>query len=182
MEISQFWLIGGAVMGGLFLIVLFVLFFVSRKSQKVMESLLNIMTRPERAKVADAVRVLGVILGDEIRKIEDSFQTMRDTLNAQIASADELKQALTIQNEQLVALADDATKKLATMSGRLDNTVDGLGQIVTSQSWQDVAGATDRFTGAVNDLLGRIDETTQDTTDKVRQPYPASVPASDGLV
>ena len=169
MEISQVWLIGGAVMGGLFLIALFVLFFVSRKSQKVMESLLNIMTRPERAKVADAVRVLGVILGDEIRKIEDSFQTMRDTLNAQIASADELKQALTIQNEQLVALADDATKKLATMSGRLDNTVDGLGQIVTSQSWQDVAGATDRFTGAVNDLLGRLDETTQDTTDKVVQ-------------
>ena len=73
-----------------------------------MESLLNIMPRPERAKVADAVRVLSVILGDEIRKIEDSFQTMRDTLNAQIASADELKQALTVQNEQLVALADDA--------------------------------------------------------------------------
>ena len=169
MEISQFWLIGGAVMGGLFLIVLFVLFFVSRKSQKVMESLLNIMTRPERAKVADAVRVLSVILGDEIRKIEDSFQTMRDTLNAQIASADELKQALTVQNEQLVALADDATKKLATMSGRLDNTVEGLGQIVTSQSWQDVADSTDRFSGAVNEMLGRIDATTQDTTDKVVQ-------------
>ena len=169
MEISQFWLIGGAVMGGLFLIVLFVLFFVSRKSQKVMESLLNIMTRPERAKVADAVRVLSVILGDEIRKIEDSFQTMRDTLNAQIASADELKQALTVQNEQLVALADDATKKLATMSGRLDNTVEGLGQIVSSQSWQDVADSTDRFSGAVNEMLGRIDATTQDTTDKVVQ-------------
>lgn len=169
MEISQFWLIGGAVMGGLFLIVLFVLFFVSRKSQKVMESLLNIMMRPERAKVADAVRVLSVILGDEIRKIEDSFQTMRDTLNAQIASADELKQALTVQNEQLVALADDATKKLATMSGRLDNTVEGLGQIVSSQSWQDVADSTDRFSGAVNEMLGRIDATTQDTTDKVVQ-------------
>ena len=169
MEISQVWLISGAVLAGLLVLSLGALFFVSRKSQKVMDSMLKIMTRPERAKVADAVRVLNVILGDEIHKIEESFQTMRDTLNAQIASADELKRALGEQNEQLVALADDATKKLATMSGRLDNTVEGLGQIVNSQSWQDVTDATDRFSGAVNEMLGRIDNTTQDTTDKVSQ-------------
>lgn len=169
MEISQVWLISGAVLAGLLVLSLGALFFVSRKSQKVMDSMLKIMMRPERAKVADAVRVLNVILGDEIHKIEESFQTMRDTLNAQIASADELKRALGEQNEQLVALADDATKKLATMSGRLDNTVEGLGQIVNSQSWQDVTDATDRFSGAVNEMLGRIDNTTQDTTDKVSQ-------------
>lgn len=169
MEISQVWLISGAVLAGLLVLSLGALFFVSRKSQKVMDSMLKIMMRPERAKVADAVRVLNVILGDEIHKIEESFQTMRDTLNAQIASADELKRALGEQNEQLVALADDATKKLATMSGRLDNTVEGLGQIVNSQSWQDVTDATDRFSGAVNEMLGRIDNTTQDTTDKISQ-------------
>ena len=167
MEFSQVWLISGAVLAGLLVLSLGTLFFVSRKSQKVMDSMLKIMMRPERAKVADAVRVLNVILGDEIHKIEESFQTMRDTLNAQIASADELKRALGEQNEQLVALADDATKKLATMSGRLDNTVEGLGQIVNSQSWQDVTDATDRFSGAVNEMLGRIDNTTQDTTDKI---------------
>lgn len=169
MEITQVLLVGGAILGGLLTITLGVLFFVSRKSQKVMESLLTIMTRPERAKVADAVRVLNTLLADEINKIEQSFQTMRDTLNAQIASADELKKILTTQNEQLVSTADEATKKIATMSGRLDNTVTGLGQIVDSQSWTDVENATDRFSNSVNDLLGRIDQTSQATTERTTQ-------------
>lgn len=169
MEITQLLLIGSGVLGGLLIITLGVLFFVSRKSQKIMESLLMIMTRPERAKIADATRVLNIILSDEIAKIESSFQTMRDTLNAQIESANELKNALTEQNNQLVALADDATKKLATMSGRLDNTVAGLGEIVTSQSWNDVENSTDRFNNTVNELLAKIDTTSQDTTDKIAQ-------------
>lgn len=169
MEITQVLLVGGAILGGLLTITLGVLFFVSRKSQKVMESLLTIMTRPERAKVADAVRVLNTLLADEINKIEQSFQTMRDTLNAQIASADELKKILTTQNEQLVSTADEATKKIATMSGRLDNTVTGLGQIVDSQSWTDVENATDRFSNSVNDLLGCIDQTSQATTERTAQ-------------
>ena len=169
MEITQVLLIGGAILGGLLTITLGVLFFVSRKSQKVMESLLMIMTRPERAKIADAVRVLNTLLADEIGKIEQSFQTMRDTLNAQIASAEELKKILTEQNEKLVANADDATKKIATMSGRLDNTVAGLGQIVESQSWTDVENSTDRFSNTVNDLLARIDQTAQDTTERTGQ-------------
>lgn len=169
MEITHVLLIGTGIIGGLLLVTLGVLFFVSRKSQQVMQSLLQIMTRPERAKVADAVRVLNTILADEINKIEHSFQTMRDTLNAQIASANELKNVLAVQNEQLVGLADEATKKIATMSGRLDNTVAGLGDIVSSQSWQDVENSTDRFSNTVNDLLGRIDATVQDTTDKTTQ-------------
>ncbi len=169
MEITQFLLIGGATLGGLLLIALGILFFVSRKSQKVMNSLLMIMTRPERAKIADATRVLHTILADEITKIEASFQTMRDTLNAQIASADALKNELTVQNDKLIALADDATKKLAVMSGRLDNTVNGLGAIIDSQSWHDVEQSTDRFSTNVNELLAKIDTTTQDTTDKVSQ-------------
>lgn len=169
MEITQVLLIGGAILGGLLTITLGVLFFVSRKSQKVMESLLMIMTRPERAKVADAVRVLNTMLADEINKIEQSFQTMRDTLNAQIATADELKKILTEQNEKLVSNADEATKKIATMSGRLDNTVTGLGQIVESQSWTDVENATDRFMTSVNGLLGRIDQTALDTTERTGQ-------------
>lgn len=169
MEITQFLLIGGATLGALLLIALGILFFVSRKSQKVMNSLLMIMTRPERAKIADATRVLHTILADEIARIEASFQTMRDTLNAQIASADALKNELTVQNDKLIALADDATKKLAVMSGRLDNTVNGLGAIVDSQSWHDVEQSTDRFSTNVNELLTKIDTTTQDTTDKVSQ-------------
>lgn len=134
-----------------------------------MGSLLAIMTRPERAKIADATRVLNTILSDEINKIELSFQIMRDTLNKQINDAIDLKKALGEQNERLVSLADDATKKLSVMSGRLDNTVMGLRQIVESQSWQDVEGATDRFNLAVNDLLAKIDSTSQDTVDRTTQ-------------
>ena len=169
MEITQTWLIISSIFAGLFFITLMVLFFVSRKTQKVMQSLLTIITRPERAKIADATRVLNTILADEIYKIEQSFQTMRDTLNAQIASANELKKLLGEQNEKLVTLADDATKKLANMSGRLDNTVAGLGNIVESQSWKDVENSTDRFSNTVNDLLGRIDGTSQDVTERTTQ-------------
>lgn len=169
MEITQTWLIISSIFAGLFFITLMVLFFVSRKTQKVMQSLLTIITRPERAKIADATRVLNTILADEIYKIEQSFQTMRDTLNAQIASADELKKLLGEQNEKLVTLADDATKKLANMSGRLDNTVAGLGNIVESQSWKDVENSTDRFSNTINDLLGRIDGTSQDVTERATQ-------------
>lgn len=169
MEITQTWLIISSIFAGLFFITLMILFFVSRKTQKVMQSLLTIITRPERAKIADATRVLNTILADEIYKIEQSFQTMRDTLNAQIASADELKKLLGEQNEKLVTLADDATKKLANMSGRLDNTVAGLGNIVESQSWKDVENSTDRFSNTINDLLGRIDGTSQDVTERATQ-------------
>ncbi|MBQ1997626.1 MAG: hypothetical protein II238_04210 [Alphaproteobacteria bacterium] len=169
MDLTHVLLIGGGVISGLLLITLFVLFFVSRKTQKIMQSLLMIMTKPERAKIADAARVLSIILADEINKIEQSFQTMRDTLNAQIESANELKNMLTVQNDQLVATADDATKKIATMSGRLDNTVTGLSEIVASQSWADVESSTDRFSNTVNDLLNNINTTAEQTTQHTAQ-------------
>lgn len=169
MEITQTRLLVSGIFAGLLFITLIVLFFVSRKTQKVMHSMLTIMTQPERAKIADATRVLNTILADEIYKIEQSFQVMRNTLNSQIASAMELKNALGEQNEKLVAMADEATKKLANMSGRLDNTVMGLGDIVESQSWKDVENATDRFSNTVNDLLNRIDGTAQDVTERVTQ-------------
>ena len=169
MEITELLLIGGAVLGGLLVITLGVLFFVSRKSQKVMQSLLTLMTRPERAKVADAVRVLQTILADEINKIESSFQTMRDTLNAQIASAEELKIALGEQNEKLVSMADEATKKIATMSGRLENTLGGLQGVVDSNSWHDVENSTEKFSNTVNELLNKVEATSANTVDQTSQ-------------
>ena len=167
MDINQVLLIGAGVLGGVLTLTLLVLFFVSRKSQKIMQSLLTIMTRPERAKVADAVRVLNIILADEINKIEQSFQVMRDTLGAQIESATQLKDELGEQNQQLVTLADEATKKISVMSGRLDNTVAGLGDVVSSKSWADVESATDRFSTTVSELLAKIDKTSEDTVDTV---------------
>ncbi len=131
-----------------------------------MQSLLTIMTRPERAKIADAARVLQTIMSDEIKKIESSFQTMRDTLNTQIEAANELKNILNEQNNNLVSLADEATKKIAVMSGRLDNTVSGLQSIVESESWSDITNTTDNFSNTVNELVAKINNTTLETTQK----------------
>ncbi len=167
MDFTQILLIGAGVLCGMLAIALGILFFVSRRSQHVMESLLQLMTQPDRARVADASRVLQTILADEIAKIESSFQTMRDTLNAQIASANELKQELTVQNEKLVTTADEATKKVALMSQRLDNTVLGLHNIVSSGGWTDVQNTTDNFSTTVNALLTQIDTTSTATAEQI---------------
>lgn len=167
MDFTQILLIGAGVLCGMLAITLGVLFFVSRRSQRVMESLLQLMTQPDRARVADASRVLQTILANEIAKIESSFQTMRDTLNAQIASANELKQELTVQNDKLVATADEATKKVVLMSQRLDNTVLGLHNIVSSGGWTDIQNTTDNFRTTVNALLTQIDTTSAATTEQI---------------
>ena len=169
MNISQILIIGNGILGGMLVAVLIGLFVISRKSQKVMKSLLTIMTEPERVKISDASRVLATILSDEITKIEQSFQTMRDTLNSQIDSVNNLNDMLTRQNEQLVMTADEATKKIANMSGRLDNTVGGLGEIVASDSWKDIEDSTDRFSSTVNELLSNINATSQNTTQQTAQ-------------
>ena len=169
MEITQIFMIVGGSLAGLLLLALLVLFFVSRKSQKVMQSVLKLITNPENARVQDAVRVLNTILADEMIKLEANFQNIRDELNAQISAATELKNNLDEQNARLAATTDDATKKISVMSQRLDNTVSGLHEIVESQKWQDVELSTDRFSATVNDLLAKIDVTTQDATERTAQ-------------
>ena len=169
MEFGQMYLIGGAILGGLLLCALIVLFFVSRKSQKVMNSLLKIMTQPERARVQDAVRVLNNILADEMIKMESNFQKIRDALGAQIAAATELKNDLDTQNGRLVASTDDATKKIAVMSQRLENTVSDLRGVVDSNGWHDVELSTEKFRATVNELLSQIDITNQDVATHVAQ-------------
>lgn len=167
MDFTQILLIGTGVLCGMLAITLGVLFFVSRRSQRVMESLLQLMTQPDRARIADASRVLQTILADEIAKIESNFQTMRDTLNAQIASANELKQELTVQNDKLVTTADEATKKVVLMSQRLDNTVLSLHNIVSSGGWTDIQNTTDNFRTTINTLLTQIDTTSAATTGQI---------------
>ena len=166
MQISDVILIIGGVLGGLLLIALIVLFFVSRRSQRVMKSVLDLLTRPERARVNDAVRVFNALIADEMIKMESNFQNVRETLNAQIATAAELKNNLDAQNAQLVATTDDAVKKMATMAQRLENTVDGLKNIVNSNGWHDVELATDKFSASVTDMLDKIDATTNDATER----------------
>ncbi len=169
MDYLQVLVMASAVLGGLLFVALVGLFFVSRKSQKTMQSVLDIVLQPERAKIADARRVLETVFADEMTKLNQVFQGMCDTLNSQIAIADEMKQSLTVQNDALVAVADDATKKLVQMSGRLDNTVGGLGQIVESQSWKDVEESTEKFSNTVNNLMDNIKATSEATTDTTNQ-------------
>lgn len=166
---EQLYLIVGGTLSGLLLLALFVLFFVSRKSQKVMQSILALLTKPERAKVQDAVRVLNAVLADEMVKMEANFQNACDTLNAQIKVASELKQNLDEQNARLAATADDATKKIAVMAQRLENTVSDLHGVVDSNGWQEVTVSTDKFSATVNELLGNIENTSQETGEQIAQ-------------
>ena len=141
------------------------LFFISRKSQRVMQSLLEIVTHPENAKIQDATRVLSTILKDEITKIDGNFKSMADTLQKQINHTEEIKHALGEQNDKMLVTADDAVKKIATMSQRLDNTVEGLGGIVDSAGWNDVQHSVDNFSATVESLLNRISTTATTTTE-----------------
>ena len=167
MPITQILLIVLCSICFLLLIALGISFFISRKSQKVMESLLTILTQPERAQITDASRVLNVILADEIAKIHAGFKTIQETLQSQIDAAETLHKQLTEQNDNLVNTADDATKKVANMSQRLENTVGGLQSIVDSNSWNNVTTAADNFSANLNDMLAKIDTTTNDVNERV---------------
>ena len=141
------------------------IFFISRKSQRVMQSLLEIMTSPQQAKVQDATRVLQTILKDEIDKINDNFKSLSNALATQIAHTESIKQTLSEQNEKLVATADEATKKIAVMSQRLENTIGGLDGIVSSKGWLDIQQTTDNFSATTESLLNKINDTVLTTTE-----------------
>ncbi len=130
-----------------------------------MRSLLEIMTNPQQAKVQDAARVLQTILKDEINKIDDNFKSLSGALAAQIAHTESIKQNLSEQNEKLVATADEATKKIAVMSQRLENTIDGLNGIVSSKGWVDVQQTTDNFAVITESLLNKINDTVSTATE-----------------
>jgi methyl-accepting chemotaxis protein len=162
---NQTLLIISSILGFLLLASLVAIFVISRKSQQVMQSLLEIMTHPEHAKVQDAARVLQTILKDEINKIDNNFKSMDASLENQIAHTEEIHHALGEQNDKLVSTADEATKKIALMSQRLDNTIDGLNNIVSSTGWSEVQHSTDNFSATVESLLNKITETSTTTTE-----------------
>ena len=169
MEPNQILFIVMGKLGALLAGVCGVLFFVSRRSARAMESMLDLMTKPQRARVADAVRILETIMAGEIAKIESSFKSMNDATAAQIAAADKMREMLAEQNKQLIAAADDATKKMVQMTSRLDNTLGGLRGVVDSDDWNAVANATDKFGATVGEMLERINETSNTTTTQMNQ-------------
>ena len=154
-----------SVLGCLLFISLIFIFFISRKSQRVMNSLLEIMTNPDQVKIKDAARVLQLLLKDEVAKIDTNFKEMSDNLRNQIEHTEQIKQMLSVENDKLVSLADDATKKIANMSQRLENTVDGLNSIVSSGGWSDAQHATDSFVNYTDELMNKIAATTATTSD-----------------
>ena len=110
MDFNNTVLIISACFGGILFVLLMALYFISRKSQRVMQSMIDIITAPNRARIQDASRVLQTIMADEIKKISDCFQTMHTTLRTQIVAADELREKLGTQNEELVKTAANTTK------------------------------------------------------------------------
>jgi len=162
---NQTLLIIALSLGFLLFINLVCLFFISRKSQRVMNSLLEILTHPEQTNIKDASRVLQTLFKDEITKIDNNFKTMANALNEQIIHTEQIKNVLVEQNDKLVTNADDATKKIVNMSQRLENTIDGLDKIVSSNSWNDVQHTTDNFSATLEGLLNKISETSTTTTE-----------------
>ena len=167
MDLGNVLTIIGLVLAGALFTMLMFLFFISRRSQRVMKSVLDIMMDPTRSRVSDATRVLNTIMADEMKKIIAIFQNIQETLRGQIAIADDLKKELGVKNNTLVSMANDAIMRVAQMSGRMDNTVAGLRNIVNSDSWNDAANATDRFAGVMDETLRRISATTTDASDKI---------------
>ena len=169
MEFNNIFMIVGIAIMGIMFICLIALFFISRKSQRVMESVVSIMTEPDRVRVSDATRVLQTIMADEIKRIATCFQNMQSTMNTQIETAQKMRQELTTHNEQLVEIANNAILRVSQMTGRMDNTISGLTQIVSSESWDNVACATDRFAQTVGETLAKISETTNESNEKISQ-------------
>ena len=166
---NQTLLIIALSLGFLLFVNLICLFFISRKSQQVMHSLLEIMTHPEQTKIKDAARVLQTLFKDEITRIDNNFKNMADALNEQIIHTEQIKNVLGEQNTKLAETADDASKKIANMSQRLENTIDGLDKIVSSNGWNEVQHTTDNFSATLESLLNKISETSTTTTEHATQ-------------
>ena len=169
MDLHSVYLFGGLGLGILLFGVLVALFLISRRSQRVMESMLSLVMEPDRARIQDASNVLQKIMADEIRKIQDCFRNIQDTLRAQIDDVQKLHAEFGARNETMINTANEAVQRVAQMSDRVDNTVGGLQGVVDSAAWGAVANATDRFASTINDTLDRISTTTSEATGKISQ-------------
>ncbi len=147
-------------LAGLLFVTLICLFLISRKSQRVMHDLLEILTNPERVKLQSAVRVLDALFKDEINKMNDNFIAATRTLNSQIEHTEQIKQDLTVRTDRLNEIADDATRKIANMSQCLENTVIDLQNTISSTGWTEVQHTTETFTAHIDELLNKIQNAT----------------------
>lgn len=157
---NQILLIISMSLAGLLFVTLICLFLISRKSQRVMHDLLEILTNPEHVKLQSAVRVLDALFKDEINKMNDNFIAATRTLNSQIEHTEQIKQDLTVRTDKLNEIADDATRKIANMSQCLENTVIDLQNTISSTGWTEVQHTTETFTAHIDELLNKIQNAT----------------------
>ncbi|MCL2339266.1 MAG: hypothetical protein FWC51_04945 [Proteobacteria bacterium] len=169
MEQNHIFLFGFIAVAVLMVAGAVAMFLSARRAQKTTESMLLLLTKPERAKVQDAARVLSVILSGEMEKIESNFKSMSETLNTQIIRAEELRAELGEHNGKLVDTADEAARKISVMNQRLDNMLGGFSKIVESHEWAELENSAERFQGRINDLLNRVDAVAQDTVERTHQ-------------
>ncbi|MDR0967793.1 MAG: hypothetical protein LBL75_03140 [Rickettsiales bacterium] len=166
---NTMFLIGGIIAIILFFVVVFILYSVSRKSQKTMESVISLMTAPERARVMDAVRVLKAIMGDEIAKIESSFASISKTLSDQIITADVMEKELVARNVRLTEIANNASSNIQKISTDLENTLGGFQKIIVSDEWKNTQITTNQFQSSINELLSKIDSISEQTIQRASE-------------
>lgn len=169
MDFGNIWTIIGLCTGILLLLVLFALFFISRRTQRVMQSMIDIMTEPSRAKIRDASRILQEIMADEIEKITNNFKNIQETLRAHIVAAETMGKELGARNDTLITAANGATQKIAQLSARLENTATGLQQTVESDQWVGLAKTTESFAETIGNTLNQISETTNAASAQIAQ-------------
>ncbi len=146
--------------------VLIALFMVSRKSQKTMQSMLTFINRPEKAKIYDASRVMGSIVGNEIEKIGALFKMAENNLGGQVKSVEKLKDDMTAENDRFIKNSDEIIKKISQMSQRMENTVNGLESVVASNGWKDVEKSTEGFYERISGVMERVDTTSCDIIER----------------
>ena len=167
-DFSFYILILGGGAGVLLLGMAGALFFVSRRSQRVMGSLLDLLLAPERAKIQDAANVVKRVMNAEVEHIEHSFKKMSAVLDAHIQRADALEKLLRDRNSEMVALADTAVKNIAVQTNALEKQLKGFYTVLDSKQWKNVSELSEKFQNRINGLLDEIKSTVQDANEHAR--------------
>ncbi|MCL2749316.1 MAG: hypothetical protein FWE50_04565 [Alphaproteobacteria bacterium] len=151
------------VFAALLFALIIALFFVSRRSQKVMNSLLDLLMSPERAKIQGASRVVAEVMGREVERIEVGFGKISAVLEQHIMRAEALEKQLGMRNKELVAIADSAVKGTGKITDELEKQLSGFKKVIESKEWAKVENSAEDFQSHINELLNQIDNTVQES-------------------
>ncbi|MDR0804106.1 MAG: hypothetical protein LBO08_03430 [Rickettsiales bacterium] len=145
-------------------IALVALFFVSRRSQRVMDSLLQLLMSPDRAKIKDAARVVKSAMSTEIENLESSFAKMGAFLEERIAQTAELNREM---NDKTASLRGTA-EMVSSATDDFGSALAGLKKVISSDGWGAVSKTLARFQDTVSELLVNIDSVVNDADQKTK--------------